>query len=71
MNSKELRIYTLLTHPVSPESYYVGDDGSSLYVMESGVMVRLEGENLNKLTPMELYRWYLPAIRQWKIENRM
>jgi hypothetical protein len=57
VNSKELRIYTALTHPTSPEDYRITDDGKKLYTIMDGGLVCLDGENLDKMKPIDLYDW--------------
>lgn len=71
MNSEELRAYTALSHPDQPEDYRVSEDGKTLYVLTSGFMAYLHGENLDKMTPEELYAWHLPKLRDWKQEMHL
>lgn len=69
MNREELRAYIALTHQVKPESYRVSEDGTKLYVVEHRILVCLEGENLDEMSPNELYEWHLPKLRDWKERN--
>lgn len=59
MNSKELGIYTALTHSTSPEDYRIIDNGTKLYVLVPGGMVYFEGEKLDQMSSQELYEFYL------------
>lgn len=57
MNSQELKIYTALTHVEQPEDYRITDDGTKLYTLMDGGLVRFEGIDLDKMCPMQLYHW--------------
>lgn len=65
MNSKELGIYTALTHPTSPEHYRIEDDGTKLYVISHGALIYLEGEKLDEMDPQELYRFYQEKLYEY------
>lgn len=69
--NESLGFYIAMTHPQKPDQYRVSEDGTKLYMMERGLMVCLEGEDLDKMTPAELYAWHLPKLREWKQENRV
>lgn len=58
MNSKEIKIYTLLTHKNAPEAYKIVDDGTRLYVILDGVLHYFEGVDLDKMSDRELVNFY-------------
>lgn len=64
MNSEELKIYTALTHPTSPEDFRITDEGTKLYTIWNGVLVCFEGEGLDSMTPTALYFWYQEQLQQ-------
>ena len=68
MNSKELRIYTLLTHPTSPQSYEITDDGTKLWVMVDGTLVGFDGEGLDKMTASSLYFFYREKLQEHRMK---
>jgi hypothetical protein len=68
MNSEELRIYTALTHPTSPEDYRITEDGTKLYVMMNGVLVCFEGEELDKMSATHLYNWYVDQLTEYRLK---
>lgn len=58
MNSKELEIFTALTHKNSPEDYRIVDDGTKIYVLLwRSILISFEGEGLDKMSSLELYRF--------------
>jgi hypothetical protein len=65
MNSKELRIYTALTHRDAPEDYRITDNGTRIYTMVDGALMYFEGEDLDDMNPRELYAWTQNEIRKF------
>ncbi|QEQ93897.1 hypothetical protein SEA_KARDASHIAN_32 [Streptomyces phage Kardashian] len=65
MNSEELKIYTLLTHPTAKEDYKITDEGTKLWVMVDGGLVYFEGEGLDKMSPSSLYFFYREKLQEY------
>lgn len=67
MNSEELRIYTALTHPTSPEDYRITENGTKLYTMMDGSLICVEGESLDQMSPIDLYHFAQEKMMQIRI----
>lgn len=69
MNSEELKIYTLLTHPTAPQSYHISDNGTKIWSIVDGSLVYFEGENLDSMSATSLFFWYQEKLKDYRFEQ--
>lgn len=69
MNSEELKIYTLLTHPTAPQSYHISDNGTKLWSIIEGALVYFEGENLDQMSATSLFFWYRTKLEEHRLKQ--
>ena len=69
MNSEELKIYTALTHPTSPENFRITDNGTKLWTLVDGSLHHFVGEELDKMSATKLYFWYQEKLTEYRFEQ--